>query len=146
MALFDVNDLMNQSTEGEMETSLPPIPEGEWAGYITKVEGRVVNTKNGETPVLDVTWVVTDQSVIDSVGIATPQVRQTIWLDIDASGRLALGTGKNLGLGRLREAVGQNGPKPWNFAMLEGQQAIIKISHREYNDQIYADVKGVAKA
>lgn len=146
MPMFDMDDLMGQKTEGGMETSLPPIPEGEWHAYISKVEGRVVNTKNGETPVLDVDWVVTDDGAIEAVGIKEPHVRQTIWLDIDGNGRLALGTGKNLGLGRLREAVGQNGPQAWSFAMLEGQQAIVKIAHREYNDNIYADVKGVAKA
>lgn len=146
MPMFDVNDLMNQQTEGQMETSLPPIPEGEWNAYISKLETRVVKTKNGETPVLDVEWTVTSQEVIDQVGINEPRVRQTVWLDIDDNGRLALGQGKNLGLGRLREAVGMNDGRPFALPMLEGQNAVIKIGHREYNDQIYADVKGVAKA
>ena len=57
-----------------------------------------------------------------------------------------MGKNKNVQLGKLREALGQNGPGAWSFGMLEGASGIVRIEHREWNDSVFADVKGVAAA
>jgi hypothetical protein len=55
--------------------------------------------------------------------------------------------GKNVSLGKLREAVGQNKPgKPWSPAHLNGAQLDVLVTHRADKDtgDIYAEVKRVA--
>ena len=147
MPTFDNEEILNMSTEGEMETSMPPVPEGEWPGYIDGLGTRSGTSEKGnDWAALDVTWKITDTSVAEEVGIDEPQVRQTVFLDFDDSGNLALGPGKNLQLGRLREAVGQNGPGSWSIGQLEGATGICRVEHREYNGRIFADVKSVAAA
>ena len=146
MALFDADELQNMEVEGAMETSLPPIPEGEWPAYVREISFRSGTSEAGnDWTACDVTWAITDPQVVDIVGIDEPTARQTIFLDVGDSG-LELGPGKNLQLGRLREALGQNGPGAWSFAQLEGASAVVRVEHNHYNDRIYNDVKSVAAA
>ena len=73
-------------------------------------------------------------------------VRQGIMLDITDSGGLDMGKGRNIGLGRLREAIGLNTPgQPFSFSMVAGRVAKVNVSHRIDGENIYAEVKGVAK-
>ncbi len=74
-------------------------------------------------------------------------VRQSIMLDTDESGRLDIGRGKNVSLGRLREAVNKNNPgDAFSFSMLPGLSARVSVSHREYNGDVFAGVSAVARA
>ncbi|MGH2638967.1 MAG: hypothetical protein ACRDF4_06765, partial [Rhabdochlamydiaceae bacterium] len=46
------------------------------------------------------------------------------FLELTSSGAIDFGKGKNVGLGRLREALGQNKiGKPWSFNMIRGSLA-----------------------
>ena len=76
-------------------------------------------------------------------------VKQSLFLDIDGSGALAFGANKNVKLGKLREALGQNNPgQSWNIQMLAGAGPLrIKVGSRpDKNDStiIYNDVKATA--
>ncbi len=66
-------------------------------------------------------------------------------LDIDDAGRLKTGESANVGLGRLREAVGLNQPgQPFSLGMLQGRSLRFIVGHRaDPNDaaKIYEDVK-----
>lgn len=75
-----------------------------------------------------------DKSIEKEIG-RKPIVTQSIMLDITSEGALDMGEGKNVQLGRLREAIGQNANgRPWAPAMLIGQMARINIKHR-INDE-----------
>ena len=66
-------------------------------------------------------------------------------LDLTPSGSLDTSKGKNIGLGRLREAVGQNKPgQAFSFQNLPGLMAKITIKHRLVDDDTFAEVKGTA--
>jgi hypothetical protein len=68
-------------------------------------------------------------------------------LDLTEEGMLATGKGRNVLLGRLREATGLNqSGEPFAFPMLTGRPAKVQVAHRLYEGQIYAEVKGTAKA
>lgn len=148
MATFDPEEIMEMQTEGEMATSFTPVPEGEYPAYITKVDARSGTSKAGnDYTMMDVQWAITDPGVAEEVGIEEPSVRQSLFLDFDEStGALAMGKGKNIALGRLRAAVGQNGPGAWNPRQLEGAAAVVRVSHRENDGNIYAEVRGVSAA
>lgn len=148
---FNANDLMNSVQQEANATKLEVCPEGEFRSMIQSVDIREFKYKNGERAgqtgySLDVNHLILDPSVEASLG-RQPSVRQSLMLDLTPAGGLDFGKGKNVGLGRLREAVGQNQPgKPWSMKMLEGQQLIVAVSHRMDGDNLYSDIKKVRAA
>ena len=142
--MFDPDQFMNAETEGEISTEFTPVPEGEYNALITGVNARSTSSEKGEYVILDVTWAIDDAQVSEAVGMDNPTVRQSIFLDTTESGGLDLSKGKNIQLGRLREAVGQNDPGPWAPSRLEGNVAKVRVAHRMYDGRTFADVKGVA--
>lgn len=148
MSQFDPDAFMNTQFTEASETKFVTVPEGEYQAVIDKVEAVPWHsqTKGTSGLRLDVTWKIDDAKAAEATGVANPSVRQGIMLDMTDSGGLATGPGRNINLGRLREAVNQNkAGVPWNPNMLLGQPALIRVSHRMYEGETYAEVKGVAK-
>ena len=145
MSAFDPNSFLNTEVTESNATVYTPIPEGEFPAVIKKINPRVLTDGRA---VLDVTWTVKDDAVSEEVGMAEPMARQTLWLDLTESGMLDFGKGKNVQLGRLRDALGQNvSGKPWQPGMLVGGAGKIKIKHsidRRDGVTIQADVAAVA--
>ena len=139
--------MASQYTEAN-ETTFKAVPEGDFPAVIKKVECNSWQSKDGIKSglKLDLTWMIDDESVKASTGMAEPTVKQSIMLDLTESGAMAVGTNKNVNLGRLRDAVNQNASgRPWSPAMLQGQVARVAVKHRLYEDQTFAEVKGVTK-
>ncbi len=127
MSSFDPNAFLNTEVSEANATAYVPVPEGEFNASIKLIKPRVLTDGRA---VLDLTWIVDDEEVKQETGMAEPSVRQTLWLDITESGGLDFGKGKNVGLGRLRDAIGQNqSGKPWAPGMLVGQVAKVKVTH-----------------
>lgn len=146
MSTFDVNALTNAQVSEANDTQIIPIPEGEWTAVIAKYEIRAVKGKDGEVPVLEITWDIDSPEVQAATGRDKNSVRQSVWLDLTPSNTLDMGKGKNTSLGRLRDALKQNIPgKLWNFGLLVGQVATISVGHRVSDDgTINANVRKVA--
>lgn len=148
---FDPNLFIQSTVEGELSTQYIPIPEGEFVGRVNKIEGRLAK----ESAILDVYWVIDDATVRETTGMEEPTVRQSIFLDITENGTLDLGTGKNVQLGRLRAALGQNTGAAWSPNNMIGQVAMVLVNQRpvvtdkegnplpESEHRIFNDVKGV---
>ena len=142
-SVFDPDTFLSSTTTEASSTEYVPVPEGEYLAVVTKVAARATE----RAKILDVTWEIDDEAVKAETGLEHPTVRQSVFLDVNEQGALETGKGKNVDLGRLREAVGQNTPgQPWSPTMLEGQVARVRVAHRMYEGRTYADVKGVAKA
>jgi hypothetical protein len=109
--VFDPDTFMQEEVEGANDTVYPTLPAGEYTGMISKVEPRQTEGKDGKTfyP-CDITWELmnVDPKILADLGRDKATVRQSIFLDLTDSGTLDLGKGKNVQLGRLREAVGLN--------------------------------------
>lgn len=142
MPTFNPDTFLNTQVDAPLSTEYVPIPEGEYNAVIEKVDPRTVGQES--KPVLDVVWRIDAPEVEDA---HEKSVRQTIWLDVTAQGNLDLSKGKNVQLGRLRDAVGQNVPgQAWMPSMLVGNVARIFVKHRMGDEgQIFSDVKGVSK-
>lgn len=139
---FDPSVFETQQFNEPNDTRYVAIPEGEYAALIKEKKFR---QEKGYT-ILDVAWIIDDQGVRDLTGMKEPTVRQSIFLDMIAGGGLDFGKGKNVKLGRLREATGLNTPgMPFSFAMLEGRPARVSIKHRIHEGDTFADVKEVTK-
>lgn len=152
MGMFDPNTFADMTFEGANSTVSTPVPVGEYVAVIEKIELREWKKKDDPTKgglTLDVFWDVDDAAVKQLLERDKVTVKQGIMLDLTDEGGLDMGKGKNIGLGRLREAVGLNTPgQPFGFKMLPGRPAKIAVSHRPDDknpEVIYAEVKAVAK-
>jgi hypothetical protein len=147
--MFDANTLLNQDITGAASTEYVPIPVGEYNAVIKDIDLKeVTSKKDGKMyRFLEVQFALDSPEVAELTGMTEPRVRQSMILDITDAGSLDLGKGKNVSLGRLREACNQNDPsRAWNFNMLVGQAVKVSVKHRIGDEgQIYAEVKNVAK-
>lgn len=145
---FNPDEFLAASISTSNDTKIIPVPVGEYAGMIEKVLPRQWQSKDGtQTGIsLDIIWSVEDSNVKQHLNREHVTVKQGIMLDTTDSGALDVAKGKNIGLGRLREAVGKNSEgEPFSFAMLPGLMAKIAVTHRVVGEETYAEVKMVAK-
>lgn len=144
---FDPQAFLDASITEVNDTKIIPVPMGEYLGVIEKMSPRQWQSKDGTQSgiALDLVWIVEDQDVRDFLGRDTVTVKQGIMLDMLPSGGLDMSKGKNIGLGRLREAVGMNKPgEAFSFQNLPGQMAKITVKHRLVEEDVFAEVKAVA--
>ena len=147
MSTFNPEQFLSTEITELGETKYTPVPEGEWAAQVQKVDVKAITSKKSgdEFTVLEITWNIPDERVKTSTGLDEPTVRQSIFLDLKANGALDFGRNKNVPLSRLREAVGQQREgRPWALSHLIGSQAIVLVKHRlDDNGDPQADVSKV---
>jgi hypothetical protein len=148
--MFDPNQFLDMQVTESNDTKVVPVPVGEFLATVDDVKVRPWQSKTDSSKAglaLDLVWSVQDQQVLSDLGREKVTVKQGIMLDLTDAGGLDMGKGKNVSMGRLREACDLNQPgKPFAFSMLMGRMAKIKVEHRIVGEDIFADVKGVAKA
>jgi len=143
---FDPQAFLDSSITEANDTKVIPVPIGEYLGIIEKVVPRQWQSKDGTQSgvALDLTWLIEDQDVKAFLGRDEVKCKQGIMLDILPSGALDMSKGKNIGLGRLREAVGMNKQGvAFSFQNLPGLTAKVSVKHRMTDDDTFAEVKGV---
>lgn len=151
---FDPNAFMQATIEGANSTRLIPWPVGDYHAHIVELKPKTgtigKGERQGETWAgLDVLFQSDDPAINGALG-RVPRSKLGIFLDLTEQGMLDMGEGKNLGLGRLREACGLNDKnRAFSPQQLIGQHLIINIGHRtDPNDPsiVYDEVKAVRKA
>ena len=144
MSLFDPESFLSTTYNESTSTEFVPVPEGEYYAVATAVMPREVQTKSGPRVVLEVTWTI-QGDLSESTGREVNTVKQGIFLDLTDRGHLDFSKGRNIRLGRLRDALGQNEDgKPWSPRDIIGKAARISVTHRMQGSDIYADVGEVA--
>jgi hypothetical protein len=147
--MFNPDQFLDMQVTESNDTVVVPVPVGEYTAVVGEVKCRQWQKKDDPTVAglaLDIVWEIDDQNVKALLGRDKVTVKQGIMLDLTESGGLDMGKGKNISLGRLREATGLNSPgQPFSFSMLAGRVAKVSVSHRIDGDKIFTDVKGVAK-
>lgn len=148
---FDPTQFLDMQITEANDTVARPVPVGEYTAIITAYELRSWAAKDDPSKTglaLDLKWEIDSPELVAELG-RKPTVKQGIMLDMspDQTG-LDMGKGRNVGLGRLREAVGKNRPgQPFSFSMLPGNAARIVVSHRvdkNNSENVYSEVKSVA--
>jgi len=148
MTSFDPNTFLNQQFDESNDTKVTPCPVGEYLALAEKVDIKTWSSKDGSSSgiKLEIVWDVQDENVKQLLGKDTVRVRQQQMLDTTDTGALDFGKGKNVGLGRIREALDLNKPgEPFSFGMIQGRMATVKVSHRASGEDIYDEVKAIAK-
>lgn len=129
--MIDIDALTSEPVSGPMDTRFPVLPAGEYIASISdkgpvKDWFKIIKRQDGsETPTVNIPFVVADPEVAKKMGVAVATTRLTVWLDTEldeASGKqkISRAEGKNVGLGQLREALGQNNDPSWSFDKLLG--------------------------
>lgn len=146
---FDPNTFLNTTYEEANDTKITPCPVGEYLAVASKVDAKTWASLDGSKSgvKLEILWEIDDANVKQLLGRDKVTSRQNIWLDLNEAGTgLDLGKGKNVGLGRLREALDLNTPgQAFAFSMIEGRLAKVMVSHRVDGEDIYDEVKKAAK-
>ena len=146
---FDPNTFLNTTYEEANDTKITPCPVGEYLAVASKVDAKTWASLDGSKSgvKLEILWEIDDANVKQLLGRDKVTSRQNLYLDLNEAGTgLDLGKGKNVGLGRLREALDLNTPgQAFAFSMIEGRLAKVMVSHRVDGEDIYDEVKKVAK-
>ena len=146
---FDPNTFLNTTYEEANDTKITPCPVGEYLAVASKVDAKTWASLDGSKSgvKLEILWEIDDANVKQLLGRDKVTSLQSLWLDLNEAGTgLDLGKGKNVGLGRLREALDLNTPgQAFAFSMIEGRLAKVMVSHRVDGEDIYDEVKKVAK-
>lgn len=145
---FDPTAFLNQTYDEALDTKLVPCPVGEYLAIADKVEIKPWAARDGSSSGLKlfILWDIQDDNVKQLLGRDSVKVPQDQMLDLTEDGNLDLGKGKNVGLGRIREALDMNTPgEPFAFGMIQGRMATAKVSHRTAGEDIFAEIKAIAK-
>jgi hypothetical protein len=146
---FDPDAFLSGGVDAGFSTEPLICPEGSFRAQIDNYEGRSIQTDNGERKILRIMWDILDDGVRTQLERTTVKVPQDIWLDLDSNGALDTGKGKNVDLGRLREALGQNATPGWTFSNLRGQMALVRVAHRSDRnnpERKFAEIRRVTAA
>lgn len=147
--MFNPEQFLDQQFTEANDTKLVPVPVGEYTAIAGEVkcrqwQSKADPSKSGLT--LDIPWEIDDSAVKELLGRDKVTVRQGIMLDLTDSGSMDMGKGRNVGLGRLREALNLNQPgQAFSFSMIPGRLAKIAVTHRIDGENIYAEIKSVAR-
>jgi len=123
---LDINALVHAPVTERLDTEFAVTPGGEYIAN-TSDRGpidtwfRTVKMKDGrDVAQCNIVFVINDPNLAAALGRQQATSRLTLWLDTEADGRLSTGKGKNVTLGQLREALGQNNDPNWTFDKLIG--------------------------
>lgn len=151
---FDADAFLNQTVTGPLSTSITPCPEGEYKAMIddgdkwitfsggTSEKGNVWNKAN-------ILFSILDDNVKVTLKRDKVLVPMNCFLDLDSMGLMDTSEGKNISIGKLRDAAGQMGDTSWTMGKLKGfGPLMVKITQRaDPKDPTikYAEVARVAK-
>lgn len=156
---FDINEFLGSSVNAPMATR-PERPEpGTYLARIANVESAddiakkwIKPPEGGRTWIkFEVPFDIIDEALLAKLGRTKPFRVSSDWrLDVvEGTSTPATGNGKNIDLGRLRAALGQNTPgQPWSFSQLPGagpvKVTIVHQANKQNPDDPFVKVKGVA--
>lgn len=156
MSLFDPQSFLSEQTEGGFDTKYTPVPAGgPYPAVITKVAAKQYVKEDRTSTVLEVTYEIDDANVKEKTGMEKPTVRQSVFLELNAAGKIDNSKGKNVPWGRLLEALGLNDPsRKVSPADLMGRAAVIEVDHTpnpkyitdRSQPEVYANVVKVGRS
>lgn len=148
--MLNTEEFLQTTTDSALDTRLEPCPAGDWSAIAGKPEVRSFTYKSGDKEGetgyrMVIRWEIQDEEAKRQVDRDKLSVTQSILLDLTEDGNgLDFGKGKNIGLGQIRDAIGQNTPgQPWSPAMIEGSPAKLSVKAGVYNNQPTAEVAAV---
>lgn len=143
---FDAAAFMQSTVDSPMATEYEICPEGMYPAMIADFDEKAVERVDGfvykkgpnagqpgSMVKLNLPFSIQDETVKAQMERQTVYADWQIILDVNELGQLDFGKGKNVKLGQVRAAVGQNNPGPWNMFNLRGAGPLmVQVAHEEY--------------
>ena len=159
---FNPQTFLGQTVNAPMATSVTPAPEGEWTAIISaKIplvewfgEAEWKDKQTGQQksqPTAKIPVEIVDERAKELVKRNTLMVTYDLFLDLLPNGHLDTGEDKNVRLGALREALGQNQDPNWTWERLFGAGPFVaKVVHQRDKtgnrpDEIFAKISRVTR-
>lgn len=156
MDTFDPDVFMNQTVDSALETDYRMCPEGVYQAMIDDFTREAFGLakwtdKNDGSPrsqpTFNCPFVILDEKAKAEVGREKVLVEARMFLDMNGA-QLDTGPNKNVLLGRIRNAVGQNSSGSWTPSQLRGSGPLmVTVKHepdRKDPAKKYARVTNVA--
>lgn len=145
---FDAQALLNATTAEANSTKLLPAPVGDYVGQVSKVDVKSgVSKSTGEVWCRLELTLESEDPKLEQIGMRKKNFRADALLELTPMGTIDTGQGKNVALGRMREAAGLNQPgQPFSLGMFQGQVFKFTVEHQpDQNDpeKIYERVKAL---
>lgn len=128
---FDPDTFMQQTVDAPMETEYKLVPAGEYQNvFIDDFDSKAFKLIEGTSNKTNKDYsflkfsipfkISNDPRAMQETGRDTAIVYKELNVDRDDAGNIAFGPNKNVELGRIREAAGQNSGGAWGPANLRG--------------------------
>jgi hypothetical protein len=154
---FNVETFLNETVDAaELDTQRIPVPPGEYTGQIGTEKGDVdirhgISKKNGRP------WMSLQLKVrITDANLAAQLKKEpnepivlyyNTFVDLNEHGKTDWRPQKNINLGKIRSAVGQNKAGPWSFMQLAGQPVKVLVKQVKGDDgEPRSEIVSFAKA
>ena len=152
MGTFNPEQFLDATITEANSTQMLPVPEGDYTGIVLEdpkfreIQGKKDPSKTYR--MMDLVWTLEDPALAEKLGRNQVNVRQSVMLDFTDNGSLDMGKGRNIALGRLREALGLNNPgQAFSFRQISGKVAKVHVKHRVTDDgRVFDEVDAVARA
>lgn len=146
MSTFDTASFLNTAYTAATATAHIPVPEGVYTA-LTKQPEIKEGMKDGKPWYrLTVPMSIDSQEVRELLGREEVKMNFQVFLEVE-NGVLAQGPGRNVQLGRLREALGLNNEgEEFTLNMLGGKVCKVSVKHRahpERQGEVIADIDEV---
>src|SRR6478735_2962768 len=110
---FNPQAFMEATIQGALDTRRVPCPQGDFPGVIEKIEPKSGENKQGERvgqtwAALEVTYKLEHPEITSVTGLPFALSRQCVMIDITDEGGMDRSKGKNIRVGKLREACNEN--------------------------------------
>lgn len=140
---FNPDEFMTQTIDQPLETEFKLCPAGEYQAMIDDFTSEAFEKFDfeyqrgpnaglpGSMTKFNCPFVINDEKAKAELNRDKVVVSKQIILDIAKdSGQLDWGTNKNIALGQIRSAAGQNSPGPWSISQLRGAgPCMVKVEH-----------------
>lgn len=133
---FDAAKFLETTVTGPTSTAVLVCPEGEFKALVDDGDKAISAVtfpgKEGkrDSHQMSVLFSIMDDNAKAAVKRDKCLVPLRAWLDVDDSGNLDWSEGRNVGIGRLRAALGQN-DGAWNPLMMKGKGPVmVMVKHR----------------
>lgn len=149
MSVFDPQAFLDATIDAPLERR-SPLPVGDYRGIIGEVGSRSWTSKDGSKS--GIAWDVpisievpaSLQSALELPSTLT--VKDSIMLDLTATGAIDVSKGKNNRLRMYREAVDMNKPgDSFSARKLQGQVITVRVTHEEYQGVQQERIGAVAR-
>lgn len=146
MNSFDPNSFLQSTVDSPLDTEYMLIPEGEYHAIIDDFDSTALEQidftykkgaragQPGSMTKFTIPFVIQDDKVKQEMGRDKVVISKQVILDLNDQGSLDTSRGRNVELGRVRAAAGQQDTSPWGFANLRGAgPMMIKVVHRTFD-------------